>query len=95
MTFRHFYDDDGSLHYAKHGVTQEEVEEALHAPIETLNGQGGSKTAIGQTAGGRYVFVVYIPDEGGKSAFVVTARELDPHAREALNRRMKKRNKQS
>ncbi len=47
--------------------------------------QGGSRQAIGQTEGGRYVRVVYVPDEEGDDVFVVTARPRGQNASTAKN----------
>ena len=47
--------------------------------------------AIGQTAAGRYLRVVYVPDPAPSSVFVITAYELGPKALKALRRRRRKK----
>ncbi|HEV3202886.1 MAG TPA: hypothetical protein VGY77_00815 [Gemmataceae bacterium] len=41
----------------------------------------------------RYLQVVYVPDPGGDSAFVVTAYDLTPKAKRAYRRRQRRKNK--
>ena len=52
--------------------------------------EGGARIALGQTAEGRYLRVVYVPDPIPNSVFVITAYELGPKARRALRRRRKR-----
>ena len=48
---------------------------------------------LGQTEAGRYLQVVYVPDPGGDSAFVVTAYDLTPKAKRAYRRRQRRKTK--
>jgi hypothetical protein len=48
---------------------------------------------LGRTEAGRYLQVVYVPDAGGDSAFVVTAFDLSPKAKQALRRRRRRKRK--
>lgn len=41
----------------------------------------------GQTEAGRYLQVVFSPDPGGDSAFVITAYDMSPSTKRAFRRR--------
>jgi hypothetical protein len=58
--------------------------------MEDRPGRDDSRIAIGQTAAGRYLRVIYVPDPEPGSVFVITAYELGPKALKALRRRRKK-----
>ena len=58
----------------------------------TLSDQPAVRRIIQETEAGRYLKVVFVPDEGGESGFVVTAYELDGKALKAY-RRTKRRKK--
>jgi hypothetical protein len=60
-------------HIYGHGVTEEEVRQVLARPGEEFAGRNNSRIALGQTASGRYLQVVFIPDDDRAGAFVVTA----------------------
>lgn len=59
-----FYIDPetGSPHIYKHDVRENEVEDVLKKPGEDRPGKENSRIAIGQTKGGRYLRVIYVPD---------------------------------
>jgi hypothetical protein len=63
----------GEPHIYQHSVSEDEVEEALVKAIEDRPGRDLSRVAIGQTDGGRYLRVIYVPDPVPDSMFVVTA----------------------
>jgi len=88
-----FYDDPetGLPHIFGHGVTEEEVRQVLSRRPDTFRGRGKSWFAFGQTAVGRILKVVYVPDEGCRSAFVITAYELRGKALRAFRRRRRRR----
>ena len=88
-----YYIDPGTdePHIYGHGVNEREVDEVLGRPIEDRRGREGSRVAIGQTRGGRFLRVVYVPDGQPGSVFVITAYELGPNALRALRRRRKKK----
>jgi hypothetical protein len=73
-----FYDDPatGQPHIWNHNVGEDEVEAVLENPREDRPGRDGSRVAIGQTASGRYLKVIYVRDPKPDSAFVITAFEL-------------------
>ena len=81
----HIDPETGEPHIFRHGVTEEEVIEILRKPEEDRKSRDGSRAAIGQTADGRYLKVVYVLDED--AAFIVTAWELQGKPLLALRRR--------
>jgi len=78
-------------HIYGHGVTEQEVREVLTRPLEDRPGREGSRLAVGQTGGGRYLRVIYVPDRHPSSVFVITAYQLGPKALKALRRRRRRR----
>ena len=78
-------------HLHRHGVSKVEAEDVLGRPIEDRVGADGSRVAVGRTRGGRYLRVVYVPDPVPGSVFVVTAYDLGPKAKRALQRRRRKK----
>ncbi len=91
---RYYIDvETGNPHLTKHGVTTEEVEQVLSRPGEDRPGEEGSRVAIGQTAAGRYLRVVYLPDAERDSMFVITAFPLTGKPLAAYRRRMRRRSR--
>jgi hypothetical protein len=88
-----FYIDSetGEPHLHRHGVTELEATDVLERPFEDRIGAHGARIAVGRTRGGRYLRVVYVPDPRPDSIFVITAYELGPKARRALQRRRKRK----
>jgi len=78
-------------HIYQHHVTEAEVEDVLSRALEDRPGTQISRVALGQTQGGRYLRVIYVPDPKPDSVFVITAYELGPKALKALRRRRKKK----
>ena len=70
---------------------QKEVREVLARPLEDRAGRDGARVALGQTRAGRYLRVIYVPDPGAESVFVITAYDLGPKAKHALRRRRRKK----
>lgn len=92
MDLRFYVDPDtGEPHIHGHSVSEDEVEEVMTRALEDRAGTEGSRVALGQTAGGRYLRVVYVPDPEPGSAFVITAYDLGPKAKKALRRRRKRK----
>ena len=89
-----FYVDPstGLLHIYRHSVSEHEVIEVLEQPYEDRRGREGSRIVLGQTAAGRYLRVIYVPDPEPGSVFVITAYELTGQPLAALRRRRKKKN---
>jgi hypothetical protein len=72
-----FYIDPatGLPHIYNHQVNEEDVMEILEEPGEDRAGSDGSRVALGQTSVGRYLRVIYVPDQDRRSIFVITAYE--------------------
>ena len=87
-----FYLDLGSdePHIYGRGVDESEVCDVSDAPGEDRPGREGSRVANGQTAAGRYLRVIYVPDPCLDSVFVITAYELTGKPVAAYRRRRKK-----
>jgi hypothetical protein len=92
MEVRYYRDPETGLpHIYNHGVTEAEAEWVLAHPGEDGPSVGGARQAIGQTTGGRYLRVVYVPDEEGNGVFVVTAYVLAGRQLKAFRRRQGRR----
>ena len=88
-----FYIDptSGSPHIHNHHVGEDEAIEVLEGPGEDRAGREGSRIALGQTAAGRYLRVVYVPDVEPDSVFVITAYEISGKALVAYRKRRRKK----
>ncbi len=92
MEIRFYNDPDtGQPHIYGHGVTEDEVGEVLRGAGEDLRGARDSRMKLGQTAAGRYLQVIYVPDEDPESVFVITAYELRGKAKKAYRRRQRRK----
>lgn len=92
MVIRFYIDPEtGHPHIHGHGVREDEVEDILSRPGEDRSGKDDSRIAIGQTRGGRYLRVVYVPDPEPDSVFVITAYELAGKPLRAYRRRGRRR----
>ncbi len=87
----HLDADTGLPQIYGHGVVEQEVEEVLRGSGEDLPGNRNSRMKLGQTAAGRYLQVIYVPDDDPGSVFIVTAFELRGKAKQAFRRRRRKR----
>lgn len=83
--------DTGLPHVFSHGVDENEVRDILVSPSEDRPGREGSRIAVGRTSGGRYLRVIYVPDQKGERVFVITAYELRGKQLAAFRRRMRRR----
>ena len=93
MEIRFFVDPGSGLpHIYDHAVGENEVEEILENPGEDRRGREGSRIAVGQTEGGRYLRVVYLP-EGPNRVFVITAYELSDKQLMAYRRRRRRKHR--
>ena len=81
----------GLPHIYEHGVSEAEIESILAHPGEDEACSRGSRQALGQTAYGRYLRVIYVPDEEGDGVFVVTAYPLAGKQLKAYRRRQRRR----
>ena len=92
MDIRFYLDPDTQQpHFYGHGVTEAEVEQVLRNSGEDLPGTRDSRMKLGQTDAGRYLQVIYVPDDDPQSVFVVTAYELQGKAKQAYRRRRRRR----
>jgi hypothetical protein len=92
MEVRYFCDPETGLpHIYSHGVTEAEVEWVLTHPDEDGPSSRGSRQAIGRAHSGRYLRVIYVPDEDGEGVFVVTAYPLAGRQLRAFHRRQRRR----
>ena len=95
MKIRFYIDAQTGLpHIYNHDVREYEVEDVLIKPREDRPGKENSRIAIGQTRGGRYLRVIYVPDPEPDSVFVITAYELAGKPLKAYRRRGRRRQKQ-
>lgn len=78
-------------HIYSHGVDENEVQDVLSKPLEEIRGRGTSIIAIGQTRSGRYLKVIYSPDDDGEGIFVISAYDLPAKQLRALRRRLRRR----
>lgn len=92
MEFRYYIDPATELpHIYGHGINEAEVEHVIQNPGEDIPGRDDSRQALGQTAAGRYIRVIYVPDEEPNSVFVVTAYEMTGKPLQAYRRRRRRR----
>jgi hypothetical protein len=92
MDIRYYVDPETGLpHIYDHGVTEAEAEWILAHPREDECCSGNSRQALGQTIAGRYLRVVYVPDDEGDGIFVVTAYPLAGKQLQAFRRRRRRR----
>jgi hypothetical protein len=92
MELRFYVDPEtDEPHIYWHNVDEDEVRQILAGPVEDRAGADDSRVALGQTNAGRYLRVIYVPDPGADSAFVVTAYELRGKTLKAYRRRRRKR----
>jgi hypothetical protein len=90
MQIRFLIDADSELpHIYNHGVKEQEAIDVIERPGLLLHGSRGSLIALGQTAAGRYLKVIYrdLRDE----LLVITAYDLDGKALKAYRRRRRGR----
>ncbi len=92
MTLR-FYDDPetGVPHIWEHGVNEREVYEVMRNPDEDFQGTDNSRQALGRTNGGRYLRVIYVPDDEVDSYFIVTAYPITGKPLQAFRKRLRRR----
>jgi len=87
VVFKAVRDSDWSAdHIAAHGVTLDEVREAIpERPYWTVPGRDGTTLVYGRTHAGRYLPVVAIAE--GEEAFVVTARDMTGAEKKTFHRK--------
>ena len=72
--------------YAKHGVEESEVHEALFGHSHVRRGHAGLHQVYGRTDAGRYLFIL-VRDLGAGRVRVVTARDMTMQERRRYGRR--------
>lgn len=92
MNIRFYIDPETGLpHIYNHEVDEEEVADVLNSPGEDRPGREGSRVALGQTRGGRFLRVTYVRDSQPDSVFVITAYDLRGKPLLAYRRRLRKK----
>lgn len=89
----HIDPDTQQPHIYEHGVTEEEVRQVLTSPGDDFRGERISRIKFGQTWAGRYLKVIYVPDEDRDGLFVITAYDLRNKALKAFRRRQRRKRK--
>jgi hypothetical protein len=87
----HIDADSGLPHIYGHDVNEQEVADVLRKPLEEFYGRKGSVVAHGQSKAGRYLKVIYAPDDESDGIFVITAYDLSPRQLHALRRRLRRK----
>ena len=85
--YRAVRDSDWSAdHIAAHGVTLDEVREAiLDRPYWAVPGRDGTTLVYGRTYAGRYLLVVALAE--GDEAFIITARDMTEAEKKTFRRK--------
>ena len=92
MDIRYHRDPETGLpHIYDHGIREQEVEAVLRGVGDDVPADRGSRMKLGQTAEGRYLQVIYSPDEDGIGVFVITAFELKGKSKKAFRRRQRRK----
>jgi hypothetical protein len=90
LRIRYYVDPEtGEPHIRRHNVHEHEVEEVLDAPGEDRRGADGARVAVGKTAAGRILRIIYVMDADGH--FVITAYDLRGKPLAAYRRRRRKK----
>jgi hypothetical protein len=90
LRVRFYLDPGGGLpHTLAHGVSEQEAEDVLRRPGEDRPGRDGVRVALGQTRHGRYLRVIYVPEEDA-GVFVITAYDLRGKPLRAYRKRMRR-----
>lgn len=92
MKVRYYIDLQTELpHIYNHDVSEDEVEDVMENPGEDRPGKEGSRVVLGKTIGGRYLRIIYVPDENPGSVFVITAYNLTGKPLSAFLRRRRRK----
>lgn len=78
-------------HIYNHDVDEREVEDVVERPGEDRAGREGVRVVLGQTSAGRYLRVIYVPDDQPGRFFVITAYDLTGKPLAAYRRRRRRR----
>jgi len=92
MEIRFFLDPETRQpHIYEHGVIEEEVRQILLTHGDNFRGKRNSWNKFGQTSAGRYLKVIYVPDEESDGVFVITAYDLKGKTLKAFRRRQRRK----
>lgn len=80
------WDEWNEEHIARHGVEQEEAEQAARNAPYLTRGRRRTYRVVGPTDGGRLLTIV-VARRNGNEYYVVTARDADDEERRAYRRR--------
>lgn len=79
-------------HIYNHGVEEYEAEDVMQSALEDRPARNGTREALGQTRDGRYLRVVYVPDDSpANSFFIITAIDIRGNELRAFRRRQRRR----
>ena len=91
MEIRFYNDaDTDQPHIYNHGVSEQEAIEVLRRAGEDRPAEGRSRAALGQTVAGRYLKVIYVPDDDRAGLCVITAFDLRGNALKSYKRRRRR-----
>jgi hypothetical protein len=92
VNVRYYLDPETDLpHIYGHGVSETEAEYIIKHRREVIRGRNDTLIALGQTAHGRYLQVVYSPDPDGDGLFVLSAYPMHGKHLKAYRKRRRKR----
>jgi hypothetical protein len=74
-------------------VTEEEVRQALVGRGDDFRGRRKARICFGRTFAGRYLIVIYVPDEDRDGLYVITAYDLRGKALKAFRRRHRRKSR--
>ena len=80
----------GDFHFAKHGISADDVLDALENAEIVQRGRDDTYEAYGQTRNGLWLEVIYV-ERGPMTLRIITAYTLAPKALRALRRRLRKK----
>ena len=94
MEIRFYTDADTGLpHILGHGITEADVEYVIRHPGDDSPIRNRARECLGKTPSGRYIRVIYVPDDDGLGLFVVTAYRLEGKPLTAFRRRQRRKGK--
>jgi hypothetical protein len=92
MYLRFYIDPETAQpHIYNHGVAEDEVRQVMALPGQDYPAAKSTRMRLGKTTAGRHLQVVYVPDAGRDSAFVITAHELKGKSLQAYRRRQRRK----
>jgi hypothetical protein len=91
MEIRYYEDPDSGLPHIFGRITEAEVEQVLRGSGDEFPARRGSRMKLGRTAAGRYLQVIFVPDEDRLGVFVLTAYELGGKSKRAFRRRQRRK----